>query len=112
MIGSETFIIVAFRCRESSTPSRLAASICAEKNARNAATFMTEASITSPGCSASPSLSGVTWPSPATNSMRAVVAASSVTDFSLSKKSPWSMWATRALEPRSGHACIILCGCF
>ena len=32
MIGSETFIIVAFRCTENSTPSALARAICAARN--------------------------------------------------------------------------------
>ena len=38
MIGSETFIIVAFRCTENSTPSALARAICSARNVRSAAT--------------------------------------------------------------------------
>ena len=49
MIGSETFIIVALRCTENSTPSALARAICAVRNSRSAATRMTDASTTSPG---------------------------------------------------------------
>ena len=36
MIGSDTFIIVAFRCRESSTPFALASAICLAKKSRKA----------------------------------------------------------------------------
>ncbi len=41
MIGSETFIMVALRCTENSTPSALARAICSVRNSRSAATFMT-----------------------------------------------------------------------
>ena len=40
MIGSETFIIVAFRCSEKRTPSALASAICSARNASSAARRM------------------------------------------------------------------------
>ena len=48
MIGSETFIMVAFRCSDSSTPFALASSISAAKKSRSARLLMTAASMTSP----------------------------------------------------------------
>ena len=36
MIGSETFIIVAFRCSENRTPCALASAICSARNASSA----------------------------------------------------------------------------
>ena len=57
-------------------------------------------------------MSGVTAPSPATNSMRTSHAAPTVTERSLLKKSFASMCATRVLDPDSGHGFIIRCGCF
>ncbi len=57
MIGSETFIMVAFRCRDSSTSCCLASAICASKNSRRAFLLITLASITSPAFSAVFSLS-------------------------------------------------------
>ena len=48
MIGSDTFIIVALRWTENSTPSALARAICAVRNSRSAATCIAVASTTSP----------------------------------------------------------------
>ena len=48
MIGSETFIIVALRCTENSTPSAFARATCAVRNSRSDATRITVASTTSP----------------------------------------------------------------
>ena len=111
-MGSETFIIVDLRCSDSSAPSRAAASICSEKNRRRVLTFITAVSTTSPASRDIPSLSAVTLPSALTNSIQTLVAADIVPDFSLSKKSPAVMWATRALDPDAGHGRIILWGCF
>ena len=63
MIGSETFIIVALRCTENSTPSALARAIWAARNSRSAATRMTEASTTSPASTGTDSRSTVVLPS-------------------------------------------------
>ena len=48
MIGSLTFIIVALRCSENSTPSRLDPSICSARNVLNALADMKVASTTVP----------------------------------------------------------------
>ena len=60
MIGSETFIIVAFRWSENSTPWSRASAICSARNVRSAATSMTVESTTSPASTGSESLSTVT----------------------------------------------------
>src|ERR1700722_10118025 len=59
-------------------------------------------------------------PPESTNSMRTLVAAPTVVDFSLPKKSLSLMWATRVMELEGdpdielcrGQFFIILCGCF
>ena len=76
MIGSETFIIVALRCTENSTPSALARAICASRNVRSAATRMTVASTTSPASTGTDSRSTVVVPSSPTSSMRSEPSAS------------------------------------
>ena len=48
IIGSEIFIIVAFKCAERITPLRFASSIAVCTNAFNELRFITEESITSP----------------------------------------------------------------
>ena len=48
MIGSHTFIIVALRCTENSTPRSLASAICSARNASSAARRITAASTISP----------------------------------------------------------------
>ncbi len=70
MIGSETFIIVAFRCRENRTPRCLASATCSARNERNAETLITVESITSPASSGNSVFSTVTVPSEPTCSMR------------------------------------------
>jgi hypothetical protein len=82
IIGSETFIIVAFMCSENSTPCFFASATCSPRNESSAFLLMKVPSITSPASNGS-SLSTVTLPSFATCSMRTSVAASTVTDFSL-----------------------------
>ena len=112
MMGSDTFIMVALRCSDSSVPSARASSMVRAKNARRAATFITAVSITSPASRGTDGFKTVTVPSPPANSIRTSQAAPTVTDRSLPKKSPPSMCATRAFDPDSGQACIMRCGCF
>ena len=69
MIGSETFIIVAFRCRENSTPWALASSICSAMNAASALRDMRAASTISPSCTFTGSRSARVLPSAPTNSI-------------------------------------------
>jgi hypothetical protein len=83
MTGSETFIIVAFRCSDRSRPRALASAICATKNVRSAFTFMTEASRISPSMSPSFFLSTVVVPSELTNSIETSVASLTVVETSL-----------------------------
>ncbi len=83
MTGSDTFIMVALRCRDSSRPFARASSICSSKNARSAWTCITELSRISPATSGSAFLSTVTVPSAATNSNRARAGAVRVIEFSL-----------------------------
>ena len=71
---------------------------------------MKVASSTSPACSASPSLSTVSVPSAAVCTMVAVVAAGSVTDRSLWRKSPADMVATCDFES-PGQSFIMREGC-
>lgn len=97
-IGSETFIIVAFRCSENSTPSALARATCAERNSRSAATRITEASTTSPASTGTDSRSTVVEPSSPASSMRSEPSSGITTDFSVERKSSVSMWATLVLE--------------
>ncbi len=52
MIGSETFIMVAFRCTENSTPWAFASAICASRKLRSAVRLITEASMISPAFTA------------------------------------------------------------
>ena len=59
MIGSDTFIIVALRCTENSTPSALARAIWASRNSCNAATCSAVASTTSPASTGTDSRSTV-----------------------------------------------------
>ena len=98
MIGSETFIIVAFRWTENSTPDARASSSCSARNALSAARRMTAASITSPASSGVDSFSTVTVPSPATCSIRTSSSAATVTDCSVERKSPSVIVATWVLQ--------------
>ena len=81
-MGSAIFIMVAFTCRENSTPSFLAASTCSAKKARSALALITEASMISPAASAVLAFSTVTAPSAPANSMRTLVALSTVVAIS------------------------------
>ena len=110
MIGSETFIIVAFRWIENSMPAAFVASICSAKKLSSARADMKVASTTVPAVYETPSFKTVTLPSLATSSMRAAPACSavSVTDFSLEKKSFADMVETVVLL--SGAHTPIECG--
>ena len=110
MIGSDTFIIVALRCNENSTPCALASAICSARNVRSAATFITVESMTSPAITGTFSLSTVTASSAATNSMRTAPSSVTVSDCSFDWKSPPSIVATWVLES-DDHAPIEW-GCF
>ena len=70
MIGSLTFIMVALRCSENSTPRAFASSICASMKSASACALMTEASITSPACTCSGPRSGKLLPVTLVYSMR------------------------------------------
>src|SRR5690606_40128349 len=63
MIGSETFIMVALRCSENSTPRAFASAIWASMKRASAERRMLAASITSPACRGNASLSVLTVPS-------------------------------------------------
>ena len=99
MMGSETFIIVAFMCSENSTPEERASSICASRNARRAATSMKVLSTISPASTGTESLSIDTVPSIASCSIRSDVSAAIVTDCSFERKSPDDMVATWLSDP-------------
>ncbi len=98
MIGSETFIIVAFRCTENSTPSALARAICAVRNSRSGATRSTEASTTSPLRTGTDSRSTVVVPSSPASSMRSEPSSAMTADFSVERKSSAPMVATFVFE--------------
>ena len=98
MIGSETFIMVALRCTENSTPFAFASAICSARKACSATALMTVASTISPASTGSDSLSTVTSPVSATSSMRSSSGESSVIDCSLDRKSPLVMCATCVFE--------------
>ncbi len=109
MIGSETFIIVAFRWTENSTPSALARAICSVRNSRSAATRMTVASTTSPASTGTESRSTVVVPSSPASSIRSEPSFKMTTDFSFERKSSAAMCATLVLE--SDDHSPIRCGC-
>ena len=88
MIGSETFIIVAFMCNENSTPRASASATCSARKAVRARLDMNVASTISPSSTGTASASTVTVPAPSTCSMRNVVSAAIVVDTSLWRKSP------------------------
>ncbi|MNQ91607.1 hypothetical protein D3C85_1069970 [compost metagenome] len=83
MIGSETFIMVAFRWADSSTPCCLASSIWAATKLRRAFWLMTEASMISPARTAVFSLRTLLLPSAAISSIFTLPAASIRAPFSL-----------------------------
>jgi hypothetical protein len=82
MIGSETFIIVAFICKESKIPLSLAAAISFSKNTNKAFLLITDASIISLAKSGVLSFRTV-FPSVVKSSIFTRVAFSTQTDFSL-----------------------------
>ncbi len=108
MIGSDTFIIVAFRCTENRTPASRAAAIWSARNVCSAARRMTAASTTSPSCTGKSSFRTVTVPSAATCSIRIVPARAIVVDCSVARKSPSVIVTTR--ERDCGDQAPIECG--
>jgi hypothetical protein len=109
MIGSETFIIVAFMCREKRTPLAPASAIWSARKERRAATSMTVESITSPASTGTERLSSTTAPSAPTCSMRTLPSAATVSDCSLERKS-WSPIVATCVFDSGDHA-PIECGC-
>ena len=93
MMGSETFIMVAFRCREKRMSAFLALANSRSRNLRSSLTDMKVASTTSPAATWT-SFMRVTFPSLSTCSMCRVESVSMVTDFSLERKSCSPMVAT------------------
>ncbi len=98
MIGSETFIMVALRCTENSTPSALARATWAARNSFRAAARITEASTTSPASTGTFSRRTVVVPSSPSSSMRRAPSAAITVDFSVLAKSFSPMVATLVLE--------------
>ena len=109
MIGSETFIIVALRWSENSTPAAFAAAIWSTRKASRARALMNVASRISPAPTGIDCFRTVTVPSAPTSSTRTSSAASKVTDCSLERKSSWPIVATWVFE--SGAHAPIECGC-
>ena len=99
MIGSLTFIIVAFRCTENRTSRSFAAATWRARNSVSAARRMTAASATSPASSATASASTVVPPSSPTSRTCAEPPCSTVVDVSVERKSPSAMVATVVREP-------------
>ena len=110
MIGSETFIIVALRCTENSTPSSLARAICAvEERVAARRRCMTVASTTSPASTGTDSCSTVTAAVVGDElDAQGAVAADDHDDCSVERKSSAAMWATLVLE--SGVQAPMECG--
>ena len=98
IIGSETFIIVAFICKENNMFFSLASFICSSRKLKRAFLLITVASITSPSNKGVFSFKTVTSPALSTNSILTLPALETVTDFSLEKKSPFSIVDTCVLE--------------
>ena len=109
MIGSETFIIVAFRCRENSRPCSLVSAICSCRKASSARARITAPSTTSPSSTPIESFSTVAAPSAATYSIRSSSSLSIVTLRSVERKSPSRIVAT--CERLSFDHAPIECGC-
>ena len=110
MIGSETFIIVAFRCRENSRPCSLVSAICSCRKASSARARITAPSTTSPSSTGIEPFSTVAAPSAATYSIRSSSSLSIVTLRSVERKSPSLIVAT--CERLSFDHAPIECGCF
>ncbi|MNX66213.1 hypothetical protein D3C86_972990 [compost metagenome] len=83
IIGSETFIIVAFKCTENNTPFAFASSISLDTKLFSAFMLKTALSIISPALSGEVSFNVFVVPSLPTNSILKVSASFTVTDFSL-----------------------------
>ncbi len=83
MIGSETFIMVAFRCSENSTPWARASSIWACRKVLSLAVDSTAASMISPALTGVFSFSTVLVPSAAVSSILTSPASAIRADFSL-----------------------------
>ena len=98
MMGSETFIMVAFRWAEKRTPSSLARATWAARNSSRAAARITVPSMTSPARTGKAFFRTLTEPSSRTSWMAMVPSASMTTDFSLERKSSLPMVATLVLE--------------
>ena len=94
IMGSETFIIVAFICSENSTPFSLASFTCSLRNFKRAFLLIRLASITSPLSRCKLSLSTFLSPLLEVNSIFTSVSSLRVRDFSLALKSPPSIVAT------------------
>ena len=109
MIGSETFIIVAFKCTLNRTPSSFARAICAAKNRSSAAALSTAASTTSPSRTGIGPLSAVIVPSAATNSTLSDPGAAMIVDCSVERKSSAPMVTTLVFD--SALQAPIRCGC-
>ncbi len=109
MIGSDTFIIVALRWVENSTPSSLARCTCSARKESSALARSTVPSTTSPASTFRPLFSSVVWPSAPTKRMVSVSSAGSTTDCSLWRKSSASIVATFVFE--SDDQAPIECGC-
>src|SRR5690625_1326745 len=97
MIGSETFIIVAFRCTEKRMPSSFARATCALRNSCSAAASIFVASTISPSSTGIASRSTVIS-LPACSSTRRVSSPSIITDCSFEAKSLAPIVATFVLE--------------
>ena len=83
MIGSETFIMVALRCSDSSTPFAFASAIDAVKKSWSARQFIADAPITSPASTVT-SFSTLDPPVAAsTNSIASVPAVAMTADCSV-----------------------------
>ena len=112
MIGSETFIMVALRWAENSTPSSLARAICAARNASRAAARMTVRVDDLAGSrTGRPSLRTVTVPSSADQlDLEVGVGRRSprTSRWSGSRRRPWWRrwsWSRRSRRPSSAGAC-------
>ena len=111
MIGSETFIMVALRWTENSTPSALApADLLGAGTRRARPTCIAVASTTSPASTGTASLSTVAVPSSPTSSIRSVSSAARITaEFSLRAEVVGGHGGD--VGPRVGDQAPIECGC-
>ena len=109
MIGSDTFIIVAFRCSENSTPLAFASATCSARNASSERRRITAPSTISPASTGTDSFSTVIVPSGATCSIRSSSSPANVIDRSVERKSPSPIVATWVFDPVDHSP--IECGC-